>query len=144
MELFNRHEMTEAQVMLRREGALEQGDWVSSARAGRAWLTARTGRSQQRARSTQLPAGLWERAQAMRARLVEQLARFSDLPIELRAQAMVRERQVLAVPGYRQSYGGFWGHFRIADQWTSIFGANPQGELVFRRGPGRSVPLHGP
>ncbi len=140
MELFNRHEMTEAQVVLRLEGALEGGEWVTSARAGHAWLKARAGRVQQQARSTALPAELGERAETLRLRLVEQLGRFADLPMDLRVQAMVRERQVLDVRGYRQSFSGFWGHFRLANQWTSIFGANPQGELVFRRGPWENWP----
>ncbi len=135
MELFNRHEMTEAQVVLRLEGALDQREWVTSARAGKCRLLSRAGRVQQQAHSSRLPAELWRRGEGLRNRLIQQLERFADLPMELHAQVMVRDRQVAGVAGYRQSYEGFWGHFRLAGQWTSIFGANPQGELVFRRGP---------
>ena len=134
MNLIKEHQMHEAQVMLQVSGTPAKPHCVMSARAGYARLLPR-GHS---AFSLQPPADLLDTAVHLRDDALAKLARFSELPAALSMQGMIRERRLSGGP--RRAFAAFWGSLKLADYWDAVFGTNPDGDVVFRRGPWEQWP----
>jgi len=141
LDVINDHEMFETQVMLHLQGNLTDPSCLVSARAGRARLRSRGREIHHEAFSQAFPPQMLETAMHMRDDALAKLSRFADLPATLTMQGMIRERSVPHVARYRQAFAGFWGSLKIEGHWDSIFGTNPDGEPVFRRGPWEAWPV---
>lgn len=129
------HNMSENQALLHFEGPLEGGSWYWSLRAGQARYEphGRDGFQTGDAQEPQLR--LQAEVETMQEHLLDQLAPFRDTGASLNLKGLIRLRQVGSTPEGAQEYRGFWGFLHVENQQSTVFGADPDGKLRFRRGP---------
>jgi hypothetical protein len=130
--------MHEDQVSVTLQGTLDALTRETSMRAGVVDFQNGSHGAVQRARSSLISPTLADLAESLINHIRGALERFTEMEGTFKIQALVRRRRVPGIAGYRQSYTGFWGTLTVADHWDAVFGADRNGELIFRRGPWES------
>lgn len=120
--------------MLHLSGPVDAPSCTLSVRAGWSdWERFRDGTVHQRCRAIQPAIKLREAAFTLRDRLTQRLATFTEMRAWVDGHVLVRRRQVAAA-AEEQRFEGFWGRLRVPGAPDSVFGSDPQGQMVFRRG----------
>ena len=128
--------MRETQAMMTLKGSPAHPAKVLSCRAGQLAYA----RERQDSRSRQPQPDTIQRMRRLERHILQRLERFHHMPVTLSVTALQRERVVTGIPGYQQSYQGFWGSLGSEDTPLSVFGSDQKGDLVFRRGPWEDWP----
>ena len=131
------HRMFERQGVVRLQGEIHEPGISRTCRAGEA---AFDGKGQRSLSMAAEPAFLQE-LKALEEHLRTQLNGFHNSEAQIEARCLLRDRWF----ENRKSTGterfrGFWGKLALPGMHPAIFGADPSGKLVFRRGPWEDWP----
>ncbi len=126
--------MYETQARMTLRGALEHPIRVLSCRSGSAYYRGRARGGNQQSRSLAVEETTRSEIEGLTLIVLDKLARFRGVGAELNLHLLIRRREITGIPDYRQAFSGYWGSLAVDGAWTSVFGSDPNVELVFRRG----------